>query len=316
MSAVRPPILILAGSDRRPVELPDGGRDKHPLSGYKGADIRIGERTLVEAVIARLDESERFGPVYVVGPASAYGMLADRSRLVDSDGTFGENIRHGLEAAREEHPGRPIAFITCDVLPEIETLRTLLDAYEREAPCDLWFPLIHAPADRGSLGPSAWKPAYHIRPEAGLDPVPVLPGHLAVIDPRALRLKFLYRLIQLGYRTRNRSINYRRGVIVRGVVFELLYQDLLHLCTLRAPTLTWSVLRVGIRAARELRDGRITRERLERALRRIFVTSRHRRRHPGRRVLLPIVEGLSLALDIDTVEEAQALGGDVRDRTA
>ena len=35
------------------------------------------------------------------------------------------------------------------------------------------------------------------------------------------------------------------------------------------------------------------------------------RRHPERHVRLPIVEGLSLALDIDTVEEARAAGGDV-----
>ena len=78
-----------------------------------------------------------------------------------------------------------------------------------------------------------------------------------------------------------------------------------------AATLTWSVLRVGIAAARELRDGTITRERLEQALRTIFVKSRHRRKFPGRRVQLPIVEALSLALDIDTEEEARAAGGNI-----
>ena len=121
-------------------------------------------------------------------------------------------------------------------------------------------------------------------------------------------------MIQLGYKTRNRSINYRRAVMVRGVVLALLYQDLLHLMTLRAPTLTWSVLSVGIRTARELREGRISRERLEYASRKIFVNSRHRRRHPDRRVVLPIVDALSLAMDIDTEEEARAAGGDLGQR--
>ena len=44
-------------------------------------------------------------------------------------------------------------------------------------------------------------------------------------------------------------------------------------------------------------------------MRRIFVRDRHRRRHPERRIFVPLVEGLSLALDVDTVEEAREIGG-------
>jgi hypothetical protein len=233
--------------------------------------------------------------------------------LIDFDGTLGQNVRYGLEAVRAAHPGRPIGFITCDVLPDVETLGRLIEDYSRCAPCDLWYPLIHAPEDRRRLGASAWKPAYRIARREGEASLHVLPGHLVIIDPAALRLEFLYRLIQIGYSTRNRSIDARRGAMVRGVVLALLYQDLQHLLSLRAPTLTWSVLRVGLRAARRLRDGTATRREMERALRAIFVTSRHRRRHPERRIELPIVEGLSLALDIDTLEEARAAGADVRD---
>jgi hypothetical protein len=235
--------------------------------------------------------------------------------LIDCDGTFGQNVQASIETVHPEHPDRPMAFITCDVLPEVETLRTLLDDYDSETPCDLWFPMIHAPEDRGSLGESAWKPAYHIVPNEGHPAVGILPGHLVLADPAALRLKFFYRLAQLAYRTRNRPIDYRRGVIIRGVMLELIYQDLWHLLTLRAPTLTWTVLSVGISTARELREGRITRARLEYNMRQILVTSRHRRRHPERRVRLPIVEGLSLALDIDTEEEARAAGGNFATRS-
>lgn len=303
------PIIVLAGSDLRPADLPADGRDKHPLAGYKGADVRIGDRTLIEAVVDRLRRSERFDPIYVAGPASAFAPIGTGATVIDSDGTFGENIQTALEAVRAAHPGSPIGFITCDVLPDVETLRTLLDDYGRHRPCDLWCPFIHAPEDRRRLGPSAWKPAYRIAPTDGEPAVDVLPGHLMVVDPDALRLKFVYRLFQLGYRTRNRPIDYRRSVMVRGVVLELLYQDFLHLFTLRAPVLTWSVLSQGISAARALKNGTATRPQLERASRKIFVTSRHRKRYPERRVLLPIVEGLSLALDIDTEEEARAAGG-------
>ena len=75
--------------------------------------------------------------------------------------------------------------------------------------------------------------------------------------------------------------------------------------------LTWTVLRAGITAARELRDGTITRSRLENFLREIFVKYRHRKRFPDRRVQLPMVDVLWLALDIDTEEEAREKGGDL-----
>ena len=132
-----------------------------------------------------------------------------------------------------------------------------------------------------------------------------------MVDPGALRLAFLYRLLQLGYRTRNRSIRYRRGVMVRGVLGALLYQDFLHLLSLRAPTTAWTVLTAGLTAGRGLKRGTIPRIELEDAVRKIFVTGKHRKQYPLRAALLPLVEGLSLALDIDTVEEARAMGGDI-----
>lgn len=77
---------------------------------------------------------------------------------------------------------------------------------------------------------------------------------------------------------------------------------------MRLPNLTWTVLHSGLPAVRELKAGTITRAHLEDAIRRIIVTTRHRRRSPERRVLMPVVEGLSLALDIDTGEEAREMG--------
>jgi hypothetical protein len=92
---------------------------------------------------------------------------------------------------------------------------------------------------------------------------------------------------------------------------RLLYQDLLHLVALRVPNVTWTVVSAAVPGAGALKRGTLTRAKMENALRSIFVKERHRRAHPRRRFLLPIVEGLSLALDIDTEEEARAMGGDV-----
>jgi hypothetical protein len=141
--------------------------------------------------------------------------------------------------------------------------------------------------------------------------VDILPGHLAIVDPKALRLRFVYRVFQLGYRTRNRSINYRSVIMAQGVLLGLLRQDLLHVLALRKPNLTWTVLGTAIPAAQQLREGSMTRQRLEDVLRIVLVRYRHRRKYPERRVLLPIVEGLSLALDIDTEEEAHERGAEL-----
>lgn len=310
------PIVVLAGSDRRPAVLPESGRDEHPLAGYKGVDVLIAGRPLIAGLVERLRAVGEFDPIYVVGPAAAFDCVRRSVRLVDSDGTLGQNLRSGLESAQAAHPEGAIAFVTCDVLPDVETVRRLMASWRGLGPCDLWFPMVEAPADAGRLGASAWKPAYRIVPEEGRPAVPVLPGHLAVADPAALRLRFLYRLIDVGYRTRNRPIQLRRSVMVRGVAAALLYQDFLHLFAGRMPSLTWSVLSTGIAAARRLRAGEITRIRLEDALRRIFVNYRHQKQHPERRVVLPIVDALSLALDIDTEEEARAAGGRAAPGTA
>ena len=61
------PIVILAGSDDRPAEMPAEADGRHPLSGYKGVDVRIAGKTLVETVIDRLRACGRFGPIHVIG---------------------------------------------------------------------------------------------------------------------------------------------------------------------------------------------------------------------------------------------------------
>lgn len=310
MGGEKIPIIVLGGSDRKSAELPESGRDKHPLSGCKGVDIRIGKRPMVAATVERVLAAGCFGPIYVAGPAKVYQGVPLSAELIDTDGSFGRNIEVSLEAVREAHPGRPIGFLTCDVLPEVLTLREVVAEFERCMPCDLFFPLIRAPQSLAELGAFAWKPVYRIVPEPGAPPVRILPCHLVLIDPEALRRQFLYRLFDVGYATRNRSVDTRRSAIVRKMISELLYQDLRHVLGLRLPTLTWTVLSAGLPAGAALRDGTITRRELEDAMRRIFVRSEHLRRYPDRRILTPLIDGISLALDVDTEEEAREIGGE------
>lgn len=304
------PLIVLGGSDRKPAALPPGGEDRHPLSGCKGIDIRIGERSLIDHLVERMRGTGAFDPIFVAGPRKAYRLARSDFEIVDTDGGFGENIQAGLEAVLARHEAGLVGFTTCDILPEEAELKLLLDDYHAGPRSDLWFPLILAGSGE-RLGASDWKPRYRIVPEPGQPPVSVLPGHLTILDPSAMRVDFLYRLFDLAYRTRNRPIRYRRSYILRHVLWGLLRQDLLHLASFRLPTLTWDVVRSGVRAANRLRTGTITRAQLETALRNVFVKRRHRRRYPERAVRLPMLPALSLARDIDTVEEARALGATV-----
>ena len=301
------PLIVLGGSDRTPSVMPSGSGDQHPLSGYKGADILLDGRALVEVVLDRARGCGGFEPVYLAGPQRVYRRLVGPATLVDTDGSFGENIKAALEAVCRRHPASPVAFLTCDVVPEVATLQRLLALYAERAPCDLWAPMVRVRQGEFPQGASTWKPRYRVVPRAGEPPVEILPGHLVVVDPDALALDLVCKMFQIAYSTRNRPIEKRRSPMVRGVVLGLLAADLRGLLALRPPTLAWTLIRAGLAAAGELRRGTITCARFEDALRILFVTRRHRKLFPERRVVLPIVDDLSIAMDVDTEEEAREL---------
>jgi hypothetical protein len=299
------PLLVLGGADRKPHYLPPRGRDKHPLTVCKGADVQVGGVRLIDAVLARFrSAAQDLGPFYVAGPAKAYREV-EGAALIDTDGNFGENLEAGIEAVRRAHPGSAIAITTCDVLPEPADLRRALTHYREHSPSDFWFPMVRLPVDERLLGASAWKPRYRILDANGVL-VPVLPGHLTIFDPEALRLDFLYRLLQGAYRSRNRSVRYRRWYMIRRVATDLLGAAARDLVSFRRPVLMLDVL-AAFFAARRLPNGLTTQE-IERTLSRLFLHRAHRRRHPERGARLAVLEGLSLARDIDTVEEAEAFG--------
>jgi len=301
------PLIILGGSDRRPGELPPAGQGLHPLGGYKGVDIEIAGRPLIAHVIERLRTCSVFDPISIAGPRSVYSAAVPGVSIVDVDGSVGHNIRIALQAVRQSYPSGPVAFTACDVVPEPAELARVTDDYRSGRRCDLWFPLIRVPADHRQLGASAWKPEYVISGEDDGRQTNVLPSHLAIVDPDALRLGLLYTLFDIAYRTRNRTVERRRRAFLRSLLLDLLYHDVLHLLSLRVPRITWTVVANGLRVAHRLRNGTLTRGELERAIGRIILKAPHRARYPDRGVRLPVLEGLSLAKDIDTQEESLAV---------
>ena len=301
------PLIVLGGSDRHPAYMPPGGRSKHPLAGIKGVDVKIGGRPLIEVVIDRIRQANAFDPIYVAGPGHAYRSLAD-GVSIDTDGGFGRNIQVGVETARRLHGDGPLAITTCDIIPDPGEMRAVVEDFWGHSPLDFFFPIIPAPRDPERLGASEWKPRYHVKPEGESAPVPVLPGHLAIFDSAALRWKFMYRLMDLAYRTRNRPILYRNTYMARRLLWIMLVQDFIHLLNLRLPTFTWDTLLSGTWAARRLKEKVIQQSELEFAIRRMFIKRRHRRKYPDRKVRMPVLNAMSLARDIDTQEEAVAFG--------
>ena len=301
------PLIILGGSDPHPTTLPPGSEGRHPLSGCKGVDIKLAGRCLIDVLIDRLEASGGFDPIWIAGPARVYEQAETSARVIDTNGGFGENIQAALDVMVAEYSGQEVAIATCDILPELDELQDLLEDFWMCAPTDLWFPVIRAD-EKQDLGASDWKPRYQLRPRTGADAISILPGHILIFDPRSLRLDFLYRLFDLAYSTRNRPLHYRRSFILRRVLAGLLRQDFLHLLAFRLPTLTWDVAVHGVRAANRLRKGLATIEEMEDAVRHMFITRKHRQAHPHRRVRIRITSSMSIARDIDTVEEAAAIG--------
>lgn len=309
------PLVVLAGSDPRPAALPESGADLHPVSGPKGMALEIGGRPIIDLLLERLQASGYFEPIFIAGPARVYGPERGGCRVIDTDSTFGENIEHGVEVVMKQCPGMPVGVTTCDILPEDDELHRLMEDYYHHRPLDFWFPVILAPHKKKELGASAWKPRYHIAPLPGQEPRTLLPGHLIVVDPYAVRLPLVYRTFDLAYRSRNQPILYRTGLIVSHIFFGLMVQDLKLLFTLRLPTLTVGVIFNGVMLALHLRKGVITPEELADRLRRIFVRFEHRRKHPERLGRLPLKHGLSLAKDIDTEEEAQEIAEELSSKS-
>lgn len=303
-------MTILGGSDRKPGRLPASGGGLHPLATYKGVAIRVDGRPLAAHLVERLRAAHGFGPISIAGPARVYSPLGLEARIVDTDGSVATNLRAAF-TAHQSSGGGPLAILACDVLPAAPELSELRARYEQDAPCALWFPFVRVPEERRLLGAFAWKPEYRVLLASG-ESVRILPGHLGIVDPATLRLPLLYRLFGAAYRTRNHPLPYRRAVMLRTVLLSLLAQDLKLLATLRAPTRTATILTSGLRLARELRAARLSLPELERLIGRIFLRHRQAQMPPERGIRYPLVDLVSLAEDVDTEEEAQAIHGEVR----
>lgn len=307
------PLVILAGSDLRASELPAAAGGKAALEAYKGIAVRIQGRPLISHLIERVQAVGAFDPVVIAGPAAVYRNRQTQVPVIDTDRNFAQNVRLALQTIRGQHPGSPIAFVSCDVLPTASDLRRALESYSESQSSSIWYPYVRIAKDRSGLGAFGWKPGYRIREEGSAEPVTALPGHLAIVRPENLRLRFIYRMSQVVYRTRNRSVSYRRRWMILRLLPELLREDLYQVLSLLPPTFTYRVLRNGLRVARRLGEDRLTVQDIEDALTRMAVKSRALRNAPERRVRTPILDTTSLALDVDTQEEAQELEAWVED---
>lgn len=308
------PLLILGGRDRRGTVLPEEGQDKQPLKGYKGADLRIGGRPLVEVAIERWRACGAFEPIYIVGPEHVYAPLNLGVRLIDSDGELGENLRAGNERLEADNGPNQIAVTTCDILPDAAELEAAVADLRQSQPVDFWMPLCPV-TDPSLLGASAWKPKYWVsspkRSPEYREPVPVLPGHLMVGTPATLRLRFCYQLFDELYRTRNRPLAYRRMVLTRTLLGSLLKEDLKHIFSFRLPYITFDVVYHVLMLVSKMASKRVTTDDFEYRLRKAFLRRQHRLDHPNRSGRVVIMPCLSLAKDIDTVEEAREVADSI-----
>lgn len=307
------PLVVLGGRDRRGSELPEGVEDRHPLHGYKGAVLRVGDRPLIRELTERLRGPGLFDPIYVAGPQEVYrDLLPDEVRIIDTDGDFAENLRRSLDATKVGDDYAPqIGFTTCDILPDPDELQAAADDLRHRAPVDFWFPQIRVPDDSHRLGESDWKPRYRMVPKGSGEAVPILPSHFIVAAPGGLRLEFVLRFLDILYATRNQPVPRRSARLTRALLWGLFVEDVKHVLGLQPPRIFFDVVVSALSVGRKLYRGTVTSGELERRCRRIFVINRHRKKYPERRGHVPVFDTLSLAKDIDTLEEARELSGEV-----
>ncbi len=306
------PIVILAGSDKREGAVPSGAEDFHFIVAYKGAELRVGDRFLIQELLDRVRDSEAFGEVYVAGPKHVFDSLVD-CRIIDTDGTVGDNVRVAMEQVIAEHgDDTRIAFLSCDVLPSPAELSELMAGlairegdreHDQSAPA-LAIALVLVPPD---LGASIWKPKYMIRIVDDEDPVPCLPGHLGVAYPKKLRTGLLFRCVELVYRERNRDYEQRRRDIFIRLMGVLLWRDFLNLLRLRPPTLAYSAVRYGLGAFVAWRKNELTIEMLATGFEKMIVQRKYHRRPASGCVRIAVTPHFSFAQDIDTREELEEI---------
>lgn len=307
MTTTKMPLLILGGRDRKVTTLPKDGRDKKVLHGYKAVDIEIGGRPFIDVLVRRIRDSGHFDPIYIAGPSEIYKGVVEGVRIVDTDGSLGQNLGAVVRAMAQEQPGRQVMFTTCDVLLDRQELADALEDFQSHQPLDFWMTQIRLPEDLAELGESAWKPKYRIQPTGEEGPVGVLPGHLIAVDPGIADTDLILRVFAGLYSTRNRPVSARYTVIARQVLLKLFADDLRSFLRFRWPSRTWTVVLNCLAVGRKLRAGLPAQRDIEDRLRRIFIKPEHRKEFPDIRGRVAVIEGLSLAKDIDTEEEAREI---------
>ncbi|MDF1810584.1 MAG: hypothetical protein P1V20_00140 [Verrucomicrobiales bacterium] len=307
------PITILAGSDHRPGPLPKDGPELHSLGVYKGAEVTVKERPLIDLLIEQIEKSGSFSPITIAGPSEVYTPLNLNATIVDTNGSVATNLRAAMENHQERFGDQPIALLAYDVLVQAHELDELRQKYEQQSPCAIWVPFVEMPTKKEELGAFGWKPTYGMYPEKGAEKIQVLPGHLAIMQPSQMRLRLLYRLLDLAYKTRNHSVATRRKVMLRSVLGNLISEDFRALMKFHAPNLMVSVISNGLLIANQLRRGELTIPELEKAIGSIFLKPGAHSKRPGEGVRHPVVDILSLAEDVDTEEEAAGLEEEIGD---
>ncbi len=94
-------------------------------------------------------------------------------------------------------------------------------------------------------------------------------------------------------------------VLTRSLLGSLLKEDLRHLFSLRLPYITFGVVYNVLMLVSKIAAGAVSTKDFEDHLRKAFLRRQHRRDFPERRGRVVIMPCLSLAKDIDTVEEAR-----------
>lgn len=194
--------IVLCGTDKKNPEVlrQEIERLKHSygetfLIGEHKSKLYFRGKLLSQIVVDALNGSKGIGRVYAVGPAELLDNHLTGCEIVDSDGSFGENITRGISRAGSER----VIIAACDMpLINPDSIDRFIGACE-ESQANVCYPIVLAEAFEPYHGFKD-RPVFKLRSGGRLRDYRL--GNLVYLEPEKCRKLFnFYDAIREGRKT-------------------------------------------------------------------------------------------------------------------
>ena len=295
------PLILLGGSDEKAGPVPADLNEGDMLRGNKGLMQLPNGKTLADELVTRFRTSGCFQEPVLIGPAEEYENKIS-CEIENSHGDLSMTLSHVNSLIRERYSNETsLAICATDILPTVDEIQKIMrESYQPNCESAFWCQLIRSEPDE--MGASSWKPNYLFKTEQDSQPVIFYPGHLVIIDPKAIRIKMMIHLLKIAYQHRNIELSKRPRSLLFAGLWELIREDFQNLFRCQLPVLSWSIPYHALTGYRRFRKKELTIPELGNIVAHMFLHRKelHERKQPA---VFSVSDIRSFAKDIDTKAE-------------